>query len=104
MIDPKITVGAIVDDLYEVRNYLAHGDRIPNHFFTDKPRSGVNGPLNKMAVLFEAQSFIIRHSMLKMLGDGLTAHFAGAAESEAYFGANGLTNSQLQKKKKAGVP
>jgi len=104
IIDPKITVGGIVDDLYEVRNYLAHGDRIPNRFFQEWPRTGVNGPLRMIVILFEAQSFIIRHSMLKMLRDGLTAHFAGAAESEAYFGANGLTNSQLKKKKKAGVP
>lgn len=104
MIDPNITVGAIVDDVYEVRNYLAHGDRIPDRFFQVHSRSGLNGPLNRMTVLYEAQSFIIRHSMLKMLQDGLTAHFAGAAESEAYFGAQKLTNSQLSKKKKAVVP
>jgi hypothetical protein len=104
MIDPKITVGAIVDDLYEARNYLAHGDRIPDRFFQEWPRNGVNGPLRRMVILYEAQSYIIRHSLLKMLREGLIAHFAGAAESEAYFGANGLTNSQIQKKKKAGVP
>jgi hypothetical protein len=57
-----------------------------------------------MTVLYEAQSFIIRHTMLKILRDGLTAHFAGPAESESYFGAQGLTNSQLLKKKKAGMP
>jgi hypothetical protein len=102
--DPKITIGAIIDDVYEVRNYLAHGDRIPDRFFQERPRSGLNGPLNRMTVLYEAQSFIIRHSMLRMLRDGLTAHFAGHAESEAYFGAQGLTNSLLSKKKKAVVP
>jgi hypothetical protein len=102
--NPNITVGAIVNDLYEVRNYLAHGDKIPDHFFRERGRSGLSGPINRMGVLFEAQSFIIRHSLLKMLRDNLTTNFAGAAESEAYFSANGLTNIQLQKKKKAGVP
>jgi hypothetical protein len=57
-----------------------------------------------MSVLFEAESFIIRHSLVKILRDGLTKHFAGAPEAEAYLGAQGLTNSELQKKKKAGVP
>ncbi len=104
LVDPHITVGSIVVPLYEVRNFLAHGDRIPDKYFTDKARGGLNGPLHVVAALSEAESFIIRQSLLKILRDGLTAHFAGAAENEAYFGGQGLTNSELQKKKKAGSP
>src|SRR5258707_147797 len=35
LVDPNITVGSIVVPLYEVRNFLAHGDRIPDKYFKD---------------------------------------------------------------------
>jgi hypothetical protein len=96
VVDPHITVGDIVDRLYEVRNFLAHGDRVPEAFFQDILRRGMQGGINALGVLAEAQSFIIRISLLRILRDGLLNHFADAAPSEAYFGAQGLTRRALQ--------
>lgn len=95
--DPHITVGDITDRLYEVRNFLAHGDKVPDAFFQDVLRQGLNGGLNVLAVLCEAQSFIIRASLMKILRDGLLNHFADAGPSEAYFAARGLTNRVLRR-------
>ena len=94
--DPGITVGSIVGDLYEMRNFLAHGDRLPNEFFTEKPRRGFNGDVSKLGVLLEAASFIVRTSLLKVLADGLLEHFADAAAAETFFASQGLTNSLLR--------
>jgi hypothetical protein len=94
--DPHITVGSIVDDLYTVRNYLSHGDRIPDHYFTKIMRQGFGGSVCAYAVLFEAQSFIIRTSLLKILRNGLFMHFADARSAEVYFENQGLTKDKLR--------
>jgi hypothetical protein len=97
---PQITIGMIVDDLYEVRNFIAHGDRIPDHFFLEISRRSFNGGVTKFEVLLEAASFIIRSSLLKILREGLLDHFADAAQAEAFFGGKGLTLSEIRKRKK----
>jgi len=48
-------------------------------------------------MLLEAISFIIRHSLLKILRDGLLNDFKDAQSSQAYFGAQGLTKNLLKK-------
>jgi hypothetical protein len=101
--DPHLTVAQIVDALYNVRNFVAHGDRIPDTYFSNRVRNGMNGSGMFMDVLFEAQSFIIRTTLLKILRDGLLDHFATAAASEAYFDANGLTNSQIRARERANA-
>jgi len=93
--DPKITIDQIADDLYEMRNFIAHGDKIPDPYFTTTLRTGFNGPVKKTEVLLEAASFIVRTSLLKILRDGLIDHFADAGPAEAYFGAEHLTKSEL---------
>lgn len=102
--NPNLSVGQIVDDLYEMRNFLAHGDKLDDHFLKDTLRDGINGREIVQEVLFEAQSFIIRSSLLKILRDGLLDHFADAAHSQSFFGAQNLTRSALGKKPKAGKP
>lgn len=96
--DPKITVSDIVEHVYDVRNYLAHGDRLPDIYFQKTLRTGISGPLNLFTVLYEALSFIVRTSLMKILGNGLLVHFADAASAESYFGNAGLTRKALQKK------
>jgi hypothetical protein len=97
--DPHITVGQILDDLYEMRNFLAHGDRLDDRFFTDYPRSGFQGQVQRWEVLTEAASFIIRTSLLKILRDGLLHHFADAGPAEAFFATQGLTRKMLTTKR-----
>ena len=93
--DPQVTIGSIVDHLYEVRNYIAHGDKIPDRFLTETLRQGINGAVPIYAVLSEAQSFIVRNSLLKIVRENLRRHFADSKSAEAYFGAQGLTNDRL---------
>jgi hypothetical protein len=87
------TIGAVIDDLYEVRNCLAHGDKVPDRFFA--PSTGIYGNVNRLTTLEEAASFIVRASLLKILKDGLLDHFKGGPESQSYFKANGLIRSKL---------
>jgi hypothetical protein len=97
--DPNITIGSVVDDLYKIRNYIAHGDRIPDRYLRETVRHSFGGPVCAYAMLFEAQSCIIRTTLLKVLRDGLLNHFANASSAEAYFGAQGLTRDKLTSRK-----
>ena len=101
-VDPHFTIGRVIGDLYEMRNYIAHGDKIPDSFFTEILRRGFDREVNKLAVLLEAASFVIRASLLKILRDGLLDHFADAGPAEAYFGAFNLTRSRLRAAQRAG--
>lgn len=90
--DPHITIGHIVGGLYDVRNYLAHGDKLPDDYFRHNLRSGVTD----LEVFTEGASFIVRTSLLKILRDNLLDHFADAGSAEAFFGKQGLTLSELR--------
>ena len=48
-----LTVNKVLDPLYDARNTIAHGNRLPDHFFNEIWRTGRNGSLNKLAVLDE---------------------------------------------------
>lgn len=92
--DCDLTVGQVVDELYVLRNYIAHGDKIPDSFF-DTARTDLV-PVTKAGVLTEAASYIIRNSLLKILREGLLDHFADAMPAEKYFGDQNLTKSVLR--------
>ena len=101
---PNITVGAVVDDLYKVRNFIAHGDRVPDDFFERRLRQGLEGELNAIQVLIEALSFIVRKSILRILQQNLLPHFADPTSCEAYFGAAGLTNTEIRQRLRQQQP
>ncbi|HYL83004.1 MAG TPA: hypothetical protein VE263_02120 [Candidatus Angelobacter sp.] len=88
--EPNITIGDVIDDLYELRNRVAHGDKIPDRFFKQM-REGLGGSVTLAEVLNEAISFIIRASLLRILEQNLLSHFADGPASELYFGGHGLT-------------
>src|SRR5581483_9450988 len=98
--DPPITIGNVVDDLYSVRNILAHGGRILDKY-GETLRQGLNGPLTIYDVLFEAQSFIIRKSLLKILRERLTPDFADDTPAQAYFARNNLTLNNIIRSQRA---
>jgi hypothetical protein len=81
----EITVGSMLGRIYEVRNCIAHGDKIPDVFFTTILRRGVNDPLNIISVIDEAVSFIVRKSLQRILADDLLAHFKDSDSVDAYF-------------------
>ncbi len=90
-------VGNVVGDLYQVRNCIAHGERIPGRFWTTVPRGYLGEDGSVITVLHDGLSFIIRASLLRILKNNLLEHFADGPASEKYFGAAGLTNSALKK-------
>ena len=92
--DPTITVGDILDDLYLMRNCISHGDRLDERYFAIKRYNLAQG-LPLFGVLTEAASFIIRHSLMKILREGLIEEFKGPSESSAYFTANGLSKRDI---------
>ena len=77
-----------------MRNCISHGDRLEDRYFAIK-RADLAEGLTLFGVLTEGASFIIRHSLLKILRGGLMGHFRGAAESSAYFAANGLSKRDI---------
>jgi hypothetical protein len=97
--DPHVTVGEVVGDLYEMRNFIAHGDWLPDQFFADTRQRDFSGAVPKWEVLTGAASFIIRISLLKILHDGLLDHFADAEPAEAFFTSQGLTKDLLRRRR-----
>ena len=93
---PGTTVGTIVEDVYTLRDHIAHGDRVPDVFFQRTLRAGITEGVSMANVLLEALSFIIRKSLLRIVQEDLLQHFAGPASSEAYFGGAGLTNTAIR--------
>jgi hypothetical protein len=97
-----LTVADVVNEIYCLRNHIAHGDRTPTYYSEATGRPEIfGGNLTKYDTLLEAISFIIRHSLLKILRDNLLDRFGDASSSETYFDSYGLTKDAL---KKAGVP
>jgi hypothetical protein len=102
-VQPNITVGDVLDDLFELRNCVVHGDKTPDKFFVEK-RVAYGQSVNWGDVLHEALSFIIRASLLKILEENLLDHFADGPASQAYFSSRGLVKSLLPKKKSTNNP
>lgn len=96
-----ITIAQVLDDMYDVRNYIAHGDRIPEEYFQRVMREGLNRrQLNVLEVLQEAVSFIDRKSLLRILQDDLLDHFRTAETAIDYFAAAGFTLTEIRKSTK----
>lgn len=95
--NPGISVQDVVDEIYCLRNHIAHGDKVPDYYFQQAGREDFNGPLPKYITLIEAISFIVRTSLLTILKNGLLANFANGPASEAYFTEHGLTKSAIKK-------
>jgi hypothetical protein len=91
---PSISIADVIDDIYTVRNCLAYGDQIPEHYF-ETMRQGIDRDVSHIEVLAEGLSFIVRSSLLKILRDGLLDHFANAVAAESYFSGHHLTLDKL---------
>ena len=100
---PSTTVEDVLDDLYKLRNCMAHGDYPPDRFW-EVVRHDYADAINRVEMLNEALSRIVRASLLRILEDGLFPNFKDGPSSQAYFGAHKLTKPDLvnmsQKRKK----
>jgi hypothetical protein len=90
----------VIDDLYQLRNCVAHGDKTPDKFFVST-RTEYDQNVVLAEVLTEAISRIIRASLLRILEGNLLNEFANGPASEIYFGSQGLTRSPLHVSLKA---
>jgi hypothetical protein len=99
-VDPKLTVGKVLDQIYCLRNHIAHGDRVPDYYFETPARQAINGPVMKKEVLTEAISSIVRQCILAILDKNLLSHFASDATAEVHFSKLGLTNALLKNKRR----
>ena len=96
---PSTTVEGVLDDLYELRNCMAHGDYPPDRFW-EIIRWDYADSVNRVEMLNEALSRIVRASLLRILEDGLLPHFKDGPSSQSYFAAHKLTKPELLKSKK----
>ncbi len=94
---PTTTIEDVIDDLYELRNSVAHGDKTPDRYSV-VARSEYGQDITLAEVLNEAASRIIRASLLRVLEDNLLNEFADGPASETYFGGHNLTRSKLKGK------
>lgn len=91
-----LTVGDVVDELYCLRNHIAHGDKLPEYYYARNGRQDFDGPLYRSEMLTEAISFIVRRSLLEILKGDLLGHYQDAASSEAYYTSKGLTRTKIR--------
>jgi hypothetical protein len=94
--DPGLTIAGIVDEIYCLRNHIAHGDKVPDYYWQFEGRVDLDGHLSRTDMLIEAISFIVRRSLLLILKNNLLNHFQDAASSEAYFGSQQLTKKEIK--------
>jgi hypothetical protein len=93
---PTSTVADALDEIYCLRNNIAHGDKVPDYYSQHTGRADFQGNLQKLETMLETISFLVRQSLLTILRDNLLPHFQDSASSEAFFGARGLTKRRLQ--------
>jgi hypothetical protein len=88
--DPT-TVGDIVEDVNTVRNCIAHGERIPDKYFSeDAGRDGLNGRVSYISVLDDALAFIVRETLRRILAENLIVNFTSRRAVSLFWKAKGL--------------
>jgi len=86
-----LTINDVLDDVNEVRNCIAHGDKIPDTFFAPGGgRQTLGGAVNYLTVLDDSLSFIIRQSLLRILRDNLVEEFKSRHQSSLYWKTLGV--------------
>jgi hypothetical protein len=87
----------VADEVYCLRNNIAHGDKLPSYYFEMAGRGDFERPfsLSRWDTLIEAISFLVRHSLLAILRKGLIENFRDGDTSEAYFSAHRLAKKEV---------
>jgi hypothetical protein len=98
---PSTTVEDVLDDLYTLRNCIAHGDYPPEKFW-EVVRWDYADSVNRIEMLNEALSRIVRASLLRVVEDELFPHFKDGPSSQAYFAARRLTKADLRERPQKG--
>jgi hypothetical protein len=97
----SMTIGGVIEDVYRLRNMLAHGDQVPDEDMMRLHRRGISGtPVYFVEGMFEAVSFIIRNSLLRILREDLLRHFAHGDAANTYFANHKLALDDLRPSKR----
>jgi hypothetical protein len=76
----------VLEDVNRVRNCIAHGDRIPDRYFSPEGgRQTLSGQANLLAVLDDSLALIVRESLLKILRDNLVESFKSRTEYSLFW-------------------
>jgi len=94
---PEQTVAGVVDPIYELRNYVMHGQRVPQAFYIQDGREGVDGPLRRVEELVEALSFLLRKSIQIAVDPSRVENVKSDSARRAYFAP--LTKTKLLRRR-----
>lgn len=82
---PKLLLtDQLIDDVYTLRNKVAHGDQLPADW-TTPCRAGFDAQLSYSEVLCEAAGSILRRIWLRIVSDGLQDIFADKKRMNKFF-------------------
>lgn len=86
-----LAIKDVLEDVNEVRHDIAHGDRIPDRFFTPGGgRATLNGFVNYLTVLDDTLSFVLRETLLKILRNNLIEDFKDRHQYTQYWRTLGV--------------
>ena len=92
------TLGEVLPLLYDVRNFSAHGDRVPNWIF-ERVSHPLDGSAQLVDVLAEAATFIIRQTIIGVLNSRLQGEFKDRETRDGFWLRRyGLDNKQSRKR------
>lgn len=87
----KTTIGDIIEDINVIRNRIAHGERIPDTYFSvDAGRDGLNGRVKYISVLDDALAFIVRETLRRILSEDLLEGFTSRRSVSLFWRNRGL--------------
>ena len=75
----------LLDDIYTLRNRIAHADVLPEQWISEIKRPGLNEPISYAAQLTEAAASMARLSWLRILSENLQKTFANKKSMETFF-------------------
>jgi hypothetical protein len=86
-----LTIKDVLDDVNKVRNCIAHGDRIPDRYFSvERGRLTLNGAVSFITVLDDSLAFIVRESLLQILRNNLLEDFKSRHQYSLFWKKMGL--------------
>lgn len=85
------TIGDVIEDINEVRNCIAHGERIPDKYFeAGAGRNDSGRQVNYISVLDDALAFIVRETLRRILADDLLDGFTSRRGVSVFWKSKGL--------------
>jgi len=81
---PKLILNDVVEDVWKLRHKIAHGDKIPSDWISQRTRGGTRRTLTYADTLGEASASMVALAWRKIIDSGLQATFANKSRMEKY--------------------